>query len=118
MRFVSAERFVGASAAVHGAQLVAAGQRYDGLALPVEARLAEDGEHTFFGACERWEVVGDDGAPLYDVWLYEADSGTVFRAGTTEVVAEIIQCGLQCDDPALRGPLGEALDDAGILPAR
>jgi hypothetical protein len=44
------------------------------------------------------------------------DSGTVLRAGTTEVVAEVIQFGLECADPAARRELGPAMVAAGILP--
>jgi len=44
------------------------------------------------------------------------DSGTIFRAGTTEVVAEVIQFGLECDDPEVRRELGPAMVEAGILP--
>jgi len=40
--------------------------------------------------------------------MYMADDGTVFRAGTTEVVAWYVQSGLDCDDVALY----EALQDA------
>lgn len=36
-----------------------------------------------------------DGVHAYDAWSYAADSGTFFRAGTTEVVGEIIQCGFE-----------------------
>ena len=54
-----------------------------------------------------WKVM--DGANhVYDVWTYMGDSGTVFRAGTAESVAEIIQGGLECDDDVL----GTALDEA------
>jgi hypothetical protein len=37
------------------------------------------------------------------------DSGAIFRAGTTRVVAEVIQGGLQCDGRSLCAPLKAAL---------
>ena len=33
------------------------------------------------------------GRDVFDVWLYGVDSGTMFRAGTDEVVADLIQFG-------------------------
>src|SRR5689334_16284473 len=44
------------------------------------------------------------------------DSGTFFRAGTTEDVAMVIQSGLECEDPALRAQLGPAMVEARLLP--
>lgn len=41
-----------------------------------------------------WEIVDGDSV-VYDAYMYAADSGTIFKAGTTSVVAEVIQCGLQ-----------------------
>jgi hypothetical protein len=40
-------------------------------------------------------AIEEDGVHAYDEWTYMADSGTFFRAGTTEVVGEIIQCGFE-----------------------
>ena len=37
------------------------------------------------------------------------DSGAIFRAGTTDVVAEIMQFGLECEDPALKEALQAVL---------
>lgn len=49
------------------------------------------------------------GEHAYDAWLIVPDSGTIFRAGTTEVVAERVQGALECADPALRAALQDAL---------
>jgi len=85
------------------AQLLAAGELYDGKDLSAEDRLR------FFGSTlEIHEIADDEGEPAYDVFMYMADDGTVFRAGTTEVVAWYVQSGLDCDDVALY----EALQDA------
>ena len=44
------------------------------------------------------------------------DSGTFFRAGTTEMVAQIIQFGLECEDKALHALLEEAMAEAKVPP--
>jgi hypothetical protein len=98
-------------AEVQQQQLAAAGKRYDGNDLPAGARLAGDpdtDEGSFGGFVALWKGVDGD-AHLYDVWLYNVDSGTIFRAGTTEVVAEVIQFGLECSDEAIAAELGPAL---------
>lgn len=60
---------------------------------------------------QRRRIVDESGQPAYDAWLYNVDSGTVFRAGTEEVVAEVIQFGLETSDPALRIALPDALSE-------
>jgi hypothetical protein len=98
-------------------QLRAAGRLYDGEDLDAEARLTEDDqdEAGFRGFCTLWRVVDGDEV-RFDAWLYQVDSGTFFRAGTTEVVAEVVQFGLECTDPQVRRELGPAMVEAGILP--
>lgn len=98
-------------------QLRAAGRLYDGEDLDAEARLADDGddEASFRGFCSLWRVVDGD-KTRFDAWFYQVDSGTFFRAGTTEVAAEIVQFGLECDDPEVRRELGPAMVEARILP--
>ncbi|GAA2814727.1 hypothetical protein GCM10010441_44250 [Kitasatospora paracochleata] len=94
------------------------GLAYDGEDLPAGCRLGADGddEETVLSFCEVWDVVAD-GAARYEAWFYQVDSGSVFLAGTTEMVAEIIQCGLQCADAERRTELGTAMVTAGLLPA-
>lgn len=72
-------------------QLRVAGKLYDGQDLPARRRIAsDDPEECFGGFLTLWDVeVG--GVHLYDAFVYAVDSGTVFRRGTTEVVAERIQ---------------------------
>ena len=98
-------------------QLQVAGKFYDGDDRPVEDRLADgvdEGDGSLFDT-ELWKVVDGD-QHLYDAWLYMGDSGTFFRAGTTEDVAMVIQSGLECEDPALRAQLGPAMVEARLLP--
>lgn len=98
-------------------QLRVAGKFYDGSDLPAESRLAggvDEDDGSLFDT-ELWKVV-DGGRHLYDVWFYMTDSGTFFRAGTTEDVAMVIQSGLECEDAALRTELGAAMVEAKLLP--
>jgi hypothetical protein len=37
---------------------------------------------------EIWRVEDERGAHAYDVWLYAVDSGSIFRAGTTEMAGQ------------------------------
>ena len=76
-------------------------------AVPIAARLGGDGEDPEAEFCfvELWDVA-EEGAHRYDAFLYNVDSGTVFRRGTTEVVAEMIQCYFdQADDEAFEAAL-------------
>jgi len=98
-------------------QLQVAGKFYDGDDRPAEDRLADgvdEGDGSLFDT-ELWKVVDGD-RHLYDAWLYMGDSGTIFRAGTTEDVAMVIQCGLECEDPEIRAQLGPAMVEARLLP--
>ena len=104
------------------AQIIACGQLYDGQPLPAEARLSDDDddedaddETSWRGYCQYAPVLDGD-RHVYDAWFIMTDSGTIFRARTTECVATIIQFGLECDDPALRDELGKAMIAARLLP--
>lgn len=107
----------GGLSALEREQLRTAGLRYDGEDLDAGTRLADDDneETSFRGFCTLWRVMDGD-TPTYDAWLYQVDSGTFFRAGTTEVVAEVVQFGLECDDAEVRRELGPAMVEAGMLP--
>jgi hypothetical protein len=98
-------------------QLRVAGKRYDGSDLPAAERLSPEREvgpdegdegGSFLGFLEIWDVE-EDGVPRYEAYLYMSDSGTVFRRGTTEIVAERIQVYFQADGSAA---LGDALLEA------
>jgi hypothetical protein len=103
---------------VNREQLRQSGLGWDGLDLPAADRLDDSGEeHSFLGFCERWDVVDPATETLtYEAWFYMVDSGTFFRAGTDEVVAEVIQFGLECDDDRLRPLLGAGMVEAKLLP--
>ncbi len=94
-------------------QLVRVGTLYDGRKLDAEARIG-DGEWettgTFRGMLTITELADEAGKPRVTVFECLADSGTLFRAGTTKVVAQIIQCGLECEDTRLHEALYVALD--------
>ncbi len=95
-------------------QLAKAGEMWDGHALTAAERLSANGEETSFaGHVELRSLVGADGSPAYDAWLYMVDSGVIFVAGTQQVAAEIIQRGLECSDRALRDGLSLVLVGAG-----
>ena len=84
---------------------MAAGKAWDGRRLGAARRMstkAEDEDVSFAGSLRIRVLAGSDGERRYDVLEYAGDSGTVFRSGTIEVVAELIQCGLEGGDASLR----------------
>lgn len=99
------------------AQFEASGKLYDGNALPPEVRFVvdPDDESSWQGFCKLAKVFDGD-VHVYDAWFYMVDSGTIFKAGTTDCVATIIQFGLECDDKVLHDELGTAMVIAGLLP--
>jgi hypothetical protein len=100
------------------AQLAVVGKLYFGEGDP--PRIADDDsegdpmETRSLLSCEVWRIV-DDERHLYDAWLYMGDSGTIFVAGTTNKIAEVIQDYLECDDKAIRAMLREALKEARLI---
>ncbi|MFF9868118.1 hypothetical protein ACF1G0_22340 [Streptomyces sp. NPDC013953] len=97
-------------------QVALCGTAYDDEDLPADRRLSSDPQdESVLSFCELWDVVVD-GAPAYEAWFYQSDSGTIFLAGTTDMVAQIIQCGLECADEDRELELGMAMVRAGLLP--
>jgi hypothetical protein len=96
-------------------QLEIAHRLYCGDEVPAEQILARTEDDNDEGIrpsfLELRFIVDADGKPAYDAWLYMVDSGTIFKAGTEEVVAEIIQFGLETEDRVLRLALPPALED-------
>jgi hypothetical protein len=96
-------------------QLVVAGKWYDGKSWPAAVRLGlevpkgrrpETFEGSFAGYLEVRELADASGKAAFTAFLYLVDSGTVFRAGTTEPVASIVQSSLDLvTDPALKEAL-------------
>jgi hypothetical protein len=97
--------------AIGRAQLEEANGRYGGKSLTAEQifETDESAEETILPAyLERWRV--NEGKKwMYDAWLYMSDSGSIFEHGTTNVVAEVIQCGVESDDVTLRQALSQAM---------
>ncbi|MFJ8017485.1 hypothetical protein [Streptomyces sp. NPDC096339] len=102
---------------VQAEQLRLSGVAYDGEDLPAERRVNPDDpdDESALYACELWDVEVD-GSTVYEAWFYQVDSGSIFLAGSTEMVAEIIQCGLECGDGEREMELGTAMVRAGLLP--
>ena len=93
---------------VQAQQLVAAGQRYFSRIFDAATLMAEEGagQCSFHGGLQLREIGDANGQPAYTSLTYMGGSGTIFKAGTTEVIAEIIQGQLECGDEEL----GEALE--------
>ncbi|MEU9144971.1 hypothetical protein [Streptomyces sp. NPDC048349] len=99
-------------------QVALCGAAYDDEDLPAHRRLSTDPEdEAGLNFCELWDVVSD-GSLVYEAWFYQSDSGSIFLAGTTEMVAQIIQCGLECSDEERERELGTAMVRAGLLPSQ
>ncbi len=92
------------------AQLAVAGERYDGEALPAAARLphADGDDDVMLSSLTVVDLHDASGEVRYVAWTYCVDSGTVFAAGTTDDVAEVIQFGLTSPDPTLAAALTAA----------
>lgn len=102
-------------------QLRLAGVSWDGVDRTPEDRLDGEIEGSFAGTLER-RVLADadakDGPPLFDVLLFAEDSGVVFEAGTTRIVALIAYRKVEMRDRRARLALEEAIAtrrDAGAL---
>lgn len=87
-------------------QLRLAGKAWDGMDLPPEERLAEDGgESSFTGLIQFRTLADPKGNPRYDALLYMGDSGTIYETGTTERVGQVIQGSLHVPDRLLKEAL-------------
>jgi hypothetical protein len=97
-------------------QLEVASTRYDGKKRRAAAILAgDDDDEAIVPSTIRRIALTENGGRAYDAWTYMGDTATVFVAGTTEVVAEVVQGGLECRDAELKGELRTALAEAGEL---
>jgi hypothetical protein len=88
-------------------QLVAAGADGMGEARTPEGWLNEEDE-SYYDSLEVWDVVDAKGVPVYSLWMYLTDNGTVFRVGSTDIVGGVSQGGMECAEEGLE----EALLDA------
>jgi hypothetical protein len=89
-------------------QVEISAHRFDGRERTAALLLSGDDEEDL-GPYERVRIADEKGKLAYDAWLHGIDAGTIFGAGTTDVVAEIVQDGLECADRALRRALIAAL---------
>lgn len=93
-------------------QLRLAGKAWDGRDLEPEERLDGELEDSFAGTLEHHVLADADqpGAPpLFDVLRYAGDAGTIFRAGTAEIVGAIAYGIVEVQDRRLRVAIQEAL---------
>lgn len=92
-------------------QLRLAGKSWDDADLAPEERLDGELEGSFAGTLER-HVLADAEAPdtpLFDVLLFLEDSGVVFAAGTTRIVALIAYRKVELRDRRTRVAIEEAI---------
>jgi hypothetical protein len=70
----------------------------------------DENDESALGAVLEHVTLTENGKPAFEAWLYAGDSGTFFTAGTTKIVAQRIQAGIQLEgkkkDPALADALG------------
>lgn len=94
-------------------QLEIANELYGGQEMTAEQILGqteEEPDETINPSfLQRRRIVDEAGKPAYDAWLYNVDSGTIFAAGTEKIVAEVIQFGVETQDPNLRIALPDVL---------
>lgn len=96
-------------------QLLIACANWDGNEVPLEQRLPptpqeatpEDAqrEECVAGVVDLYKIDDEQGQPAYDAFVFLHDDGTVFRAGTTQIVATMIQGSLMCRDHRLNEAL-------------
>jgi hypothetical protein len=58
---------------------------------------------------ERVAIADEKGKLAYEAWLHLIDAGSIYKAGTTKLVAQIIQDGIECDDHALRDAFNDVI---------
>jgi hypothetical protein len=93
-------------------QLTLAGKLYDGQELSAAERLGfgDVDEESALQFLSVWDLIDLSGIVKFTAWFYMVDTGTVFRANSLEIVAEVIQCGLECENQELAGQIFAALD--------
>jgi hypothetical protein len=95
-------------------QLAIAGTEWDGEELPAAARIATGSNVVYdeggpLYEPELWDVEDEHGTTLYQLWTYAKNSGSLFRAGTTESVGGFIHNYLEVEDEELHAALGRAI---------
>ena len=95
-------------------QVRIAGKAWDGRDLPAEERLDEEVEGSFAGTLEH-HTLAEAGKPLFDVLRYAGDAGSIFRAGTAELVGAIAYDTVEMKDRRARVAIQDALAH-GLVP--
>lgn len=103
-------------------QLEKAGEKYDGKFHSVAERLQQPNEYdyadpSFAGMCHHYKIM-EGNTHIYDAWLYKQDSGTFFKAHTTEIIGEIVQFSPNILDKDLQNSIGMAMVEANLLPKK
>ncbi|HVJ88674.1 MAG TPA: hypothetical protein VM580_02655 [Labilithrix sp.] len=102
-------------------QLRLAGRTWDGADLSAEERLDGESPGSFAGTLEH-RVLAEASpnaanAPLFDVLLYADNAGSIFRAGTTELVGAIAYGVVEMKDRRARIAIQQALQSPAELDA-
>jgi hypothetical protein len=111
---------------VAGEQLRIAGKAWDGRDLEPEERLDGEIEGSFAGTLEHHAFADADSSsevPLFDVLLYAGGAGSIFRAGTTDLIGAIADTTVEMKDrrarvairEALATPLAAAIEKADVV---
>jgi len=103
-------------------QLIESGRRWDRKTLPVSRRLSlDENDQAALGALLEHLTIAESGKPAFEAWLYQGDSGTFFAGGTTKVIAQRVQMGIEIagkrKDPALADALGRLDTSKGAIRA-
>lgn len=111
LRDVAKEGAAARFSKIDEAQLLAAGRAYFGKKVPLSRLLSlNPNDEQSLRAVLSYRALADaKGKHVHDVWEYAGDSGSMFRAGTTEEVAAVTQGDVECDDAALKDALEMAL---------
>jgi hypothetical protein len=89
-------------------QLRIAGKAWDGNDLAAEERLDGEQEGSFAGTLE-YRVLADADGPRFDVLTYAEDAGSIFRAGTADLVGAIAYGVVEMKDKRARVAIQDAL---------
>lgn len=95
-------------------QLRVAGREWDGQDLDAFERLDGERDDSFAGSLRRVSLAGPGGAARFDVVLVADGAGTVFRAGTLEVVGHVAEGAVEVRDTRTREAIAAALAGGAV----
>lgn len=90
-------------------QLRVAGREWDGQDLDPFERLDGERDDSFAGSLRRVVLAGPGRAAMFDVLLVAEGAGTVFRAGTRQVVGHVAEGAVEVRDTRTREAIAAAL---------